>query len=337
MRAFCPHCATVQDVRSDTRDETYTVRGEAITVPHTVSVCNVCSGEFSTAPQTQESLTRVREEYRAAHNLVSPKEVVRIRSGYGAGQKPFGLILGLGEATINSYESGELPTTANSNLIRTAADPAVFGRLFAQARDAIGPTQCKRIAAALKGRRLYDYAPVPAINAREEPGPYTGFRRPDMDRVERILGMIVSVVDGAVYKTKLLKLIFLIDFEHFRHHTVSITGWPYARLPHGPVLQDYKVVLDKAEQDGYLQTEDFDDGKTVLHRGPRAIPGEVESGFSEEELATIRDVLNHWGGKTAATLSRYTHELPSWNLTQPAGKISYALALEDERPSEHSP
>jgi hypothetical protein len=38
---------------------------------------------------------------------------------YGAGQKPFGILLGLGESIINTYEQGNVPRVANSPALLT--------------------------------------------------------------------------------------------------------------------------------------------------------------------------------------------------------------------------
>ncbi|MFA7566606.1 MAG: type II TA system antitoxin MqsA family protein [Alkalispirochaeta sp.] len=337
MTILCPNCGTVQNANTTVREETYTYKGEPVTLQHELSVCAVCGTEVATAQQAEESLIAVREVYRNRHGLISPDEIRSIRQRYGAGQKPFGIILGLGESTIANYERGELPTAANSNLIRLMDDPNVFRALFDERHDLIGPTQRKRIEPRLNGDVDSKITIYGGLVTRETADEYTGFRQPDEYRVEAILGFIVDSLDESVYKTKLLKLCFLIDFEHFRRHTVSITGWPYARLPHGPVLQEYKSILETAEQNGVIQTEDFDDGKTVVRIGDRGRSVYERSEFTEDEQTTIRDVLRRWGSKSAKELSQYTHKLSAWNHTDHAQEISYLSALDDETVTEARP
>ena len=332
MRILCPHCGTVRNAKTISRIETYTYKGESITLSHESSVCTVCEAEVAKAQQAEDNLIAVREAYRSRHDLISPDEIRRIRERYGAGQKPFGVILGLGKSTIANYERGELPTAANSNLIRLMEDPHAFRTLFEERRELIGPTQQKRVAARIGETTEYPLMPFGELAVRETADEYTGFRRPDQNRVEALLRMIVSSLVGSpnetVFKMKLLKLCFLADIEHFRRHTVSITGWPYARLPHGPVLQEYKLILDVAEQHGVIQTEDFDDGTTVVRLGNRKQGNNQQTVFTEDELATINDVLKRWGNASATALSDYTHKLPAYNRTAHAREISYVLALE---------
>ena len=332
MKQFCPNCGALQVVRVETREETYTFRGEDITTSHEFYVCSVCSEEFSTAAQAEESLRAVREEYRRGHDLVTPEEIVRIRKQYNVGQKPFGTILGLGEATINSYERGDIPTVAHSSLIRQAGDRQVFERLYRERRALVGPTQQKRIDAALAERPALVIGVSRGIEAHEEPDEYTGFRPQSKKRLEALFSAILTRVSGPVYKTRLLKLAFLADQHHFRAHTVSLTGWPYARLDHGPVPQDYKEMLVAAEEDGFVASEDHDDGTTTFTPGDEAAATRGESLFSEDELSSIDEVIRRWGTLSAAELSQFTHTLSAWQKTSHAREISYAWTLEEAWP-----
>lgn len=84
------------------------------------------------------------------HSVPAPLDIMKLRRKYGASQKAFGIILGFGELTINSYEQGAAPADANVNLLRLVEDPQTFLRLFEARKDRIGPTQRKRIEAALR-------------------------------------------------------------------------------------------------------------------------------------------------------------------------------------------
>lgn len=325
---LCPECGEVRTFSYLEREETYEFRGESITLGHQIAVCTVCSAEVSTANQMKNSLDAVREEYRRRHDLVAPDEIRAIRGRYGAGQKPFAVLLGFGEGTIACYENGDVPTAAHSSLIRAAGDPVVFRKLFGERRHLIGPTQQKRIEAALKNEPVGYQIDVEALAVREEPDEYTGFRRPELRRMEQLLGLVALTAGADIVKTKLLKIAFLCEYEFFREYTVSITGWPYARLPYGPVPQEYKQILDVAERDGYLESQDFDDGRVVFRAGPAStgLPGDGQ--FSDHEVRVVQEVVSRWKGETATVLSEYTHTLPAWKETKHAREISYARALE---------
>ena len=326
---LCPECGDIREFSIVDKKETYEYRGESITLVNEVSICPVCSAEVSTAQQAQAALDAVREAYRTRHQLIAPHEIRAIRRRYGAGQKPFGLLLGLGEGTIACYENGDLPTTANSTLIRTAADPETFRALFDQRRHLLGPTQQRRIEACLERGPTRYAAEVESLVVREQPDEYTGFRRPEVQRLEQLLGFVALTLGTSVVKTKLLKLAFLSEYEYFRRRTVSITGWPYVRLPYGPVPQEYKLVLERSERDNYIESQDFDDGKVLFRAGPRSADLASQNIFSDDEVDTIRTVVARWKDATATELSHYTHSLPAWKQTGHAREISYALALQN--------
>ncbi len=178
MTILCPQCGTVRNAKTTVRHETYAYKAEPVTVQHELTVCTVCGTEVATAQQAEESLIAVREAYRRNHDLITPEEIRSIRERYGAGQKPFGIILGLGESTIANYERGELPTAANSNLIRLMNDPHVFRTLFAERRELIGPTQRRRIEARVDGGKERQVSLFDGFAVREKADEYTGFRLP---------------------------------------------------------------------------------------------------------------------------------------------------------------
>jgi len=72
----------------------------------------------------------------------------------------------------------------------------------------------------------------------------------------------------------LLKIVFLVDYEHFKTYTVSVSGWPYARLPYGPVPQDY------------------DDGTSTAKAGEGLTSLLKDTPFSDNKLETINRVVN---------------------------------------------
>lgn len=335
MQLYCPHCAALTDVTTQARSEAFLVRGEPIETEHHFSVCNVCGLEFAAAEQAQIGLAAAREIYRNLHRLVMPEEITRIRAKYGAGQRAFGIVLGFGEATINSYEQGELPTDANSNLIRLAEDPTVFARLFAERNSLLGPTQRKRIQQHIEllapagGEKARDYRSGDTLEllCNEPPSEYSGFRSPDIVRLYALLAIILLLSEEPLFKTKLLKLAYLAELESFKSFTVSISGWPYARLPFGPVPQDYKKVLLAAESSGYVVSHDDEEDRVRFTAGETART-EAAARLDDRDLATIRSVVETYGNKAAAELSRITHRLPAWKKTDNAQLMSYAFSFD---------
>lgn len=77
---------------------------------------------------------------------VSPEKIISIRESYNASQKAFGLILGMGELTINSYEQGKsIPMSSNRLLLHLSENPLIFFEMYERNKNKIGAIQRERI------------------------------------------------------------------------------------------------------------------------------------------------------------------------------------------------
>ena len=46
-------------------------------------------------------------------------------------------------------------------------------------------------------------------------------------------------------RTKLMKLLYFVDFDHYEAHGVSVTGAAYRKLPHGPYPDKVEKLIAK--------------------------------------------------------------------------------------------
>lgn len=336
-RAYCPACRKDSPVRVESRKETYRVRGQDIEAMHPVSVCEVCGLEYSTAEQADEGLKASYEIYRNKNEMLNPDEIIRLRNRYHASQKAFGLILGFGELTINTYEQGSLPSESHQKILNLARDPAWFAAQFEKAKEVLGPTQSNRVQSALDALRAETVATKekPAYRfERDFPGmvgekesEYSGWTKPLVDKANALMVMILENIPPPVYKMRLLKLMFYSDFGYFRRSTHSISGWPYARLPYGPVPDQYERLICQALEAGILVSRpDEAEVGEILTQGPYATKDLIKL-LSPQETETIVSVCNSLGSLSASELSVLTHKEDAWLKTKNAKRISYHHAL----------
>jgi putative zinc finger/helix-turn-helix YgiT family protein len=144
----CPACETVREVEPVERDETVSIRGRPVTFRARAWRCRTCQAEFETPAQLDGNLDAAREAYAQTYEARSAEQLVALRARYGASQKAFGLILGLGELTMNSYEQGGTPAPANRLLLKLAENPVFFKAMYAVNSRRIGAIQRKRIEAS---------------------------------------------------------------------------------------------------------------------------------------------------------------------------------------------
>lgn len=144
-KIMCYTCETERAVEQEERKETVTIKGKEVEFTAVSYRCTVCGDDFETPEQMDANLEAAREAYALRYETFSPEELVALRNSYNASQKAFGLLLGFGELTMNSYEKGSIPTSTNRLLIKLASDPYCFRKMYEVNRNRIGETQRKRI------------------------------------------------------------------------------------------------------------------------------------------------------------------------------------------------
>ena len=137
--------------------------------------------------------------------------------------------------------------------------------------------------------------------------------------------------------TKLLKLLFLLDFEHFRQAARSVTGLTYKTWPQGPAPYDVwsevkggaKTFLADAVTVEYVPNEEK--GKTFARIKPvRDFDGKF---FSRRERKILEHLAEIFREATTDQMVEVTHRPESpWFKTKKAkgmdAVIDYMLALD---------
>ena len=68
---------------------------------------------------------------------------------------------------------------------------------------------------------------------------------------QTILYFLEHINNVHLGRTKLMKLLYFVDFNHFETHGKSVTGATYRKLPHGPYPD--KVVNPRRDIGGFAQ------------------------------------------------------------------------------------
>lgn len=82
--------------------------------------------EFVTNDMDFDNLDRLYDQYRAAHDIPSPKELTAMREEYGLSAAKMSEILGLGTNQYRRYEEGILPSETIGKMLKSIQTPAVF-------------------------------------------------------------------------------------------------------------------------------------------------------------------------------------------------------------------
>lgn len=154
---------------------------------------------------------------------------------------------------------------------------------------------------------------------------------------EKLVNAVIYFVQNTKYcgKTKLFKLLYFLDFEHFSKTGRSVTGLNYFAWPKGPVPVD---IFDEVESpDGVLEG-------AVSASKRRAYNGKVindivlikefsATHFSKRELNLLAALSNEYANSYADDMVEATHleNLPWHQVYEENGQkqqlIPYELAL----------
>ena len=125
---------------------------------------------------------------------------------------------------------------------------------------------------------------------------------------------------GNLYKTKLIKLIFIADRLHFRNYGRTITNDDYQAQKLGPVtLKTLNLIHSVADEDGGAEISYFK--KFLSVKNSESSPSRKiisskekldEDVLSQTDIEILNGVVNKFGNMSRDALIQYTHKLPEW-------------------------
>lgn len=149
-------------------------------------------------------------------------------------------------------------------------------------------------------------------------------------------------------KTKLFKLLYFLDFIHFKKYGTTVTGYTYIAMPRGPVpIELYEQITKENLPEEFKKNlsiyEDIDEqdgesrGFKIVLKGDKKTEVDV---FTPNEMKIMNDVSFMFKDATAKEMSEITHLKNSpWDLTiKTKGKnapIDLSLALDSEATIDH--
>ena len=133
------------------------------------------------------------------------------------------------------------------------------------------------------------------------------------------------VRNGSLGRTKLAKLLYFLDFDHFEQHGIPVTGADYVHMPRGPYPKQMQMELRRMS--GLVQEVKEQSGPYTQYRYS-IMPGIEPSldGFRPTELKLLFDIVKKWENQTAAELVAASHGEAPWVATAEGETIPYEYA-----------
>lgn len=325
-RLLCEECREEVDATYETRHHVEEVRGVTVEADIEHLICPKCGSSIGWAPLVDEGFEKLYRAYREKAGVMQPEEIVALRKKYGFSQRVFAAILDIGVASLQRYERGCLASDSHAQLLANARDPRFLLKCLEQGARKLsdGERANARDVVRKRGMPRIDYAVIrfDAMDgiARGE-GLDTGMRLFDPDRARET---VVYLAEHArdLYRTKLNKVLFYLDFAAYRETGAGFTGLRYAKAPFGPVPHQFELLMAGLIDGDALSLREQGNGQVVVAERP-ANPAV----FSASDVSLLEAVCSFADGfASASALSDYSHGERGWLETEVGDLISYEFA-----------
>jgi uncharacterized phage-associated protein len=157
---------------------------------------------------------------------------------------------------------------------------------------------------------------------------------------QKLIQAIIYFASHTKYcgKIKLFKLLYMLDFEHFRQTGKSVTGFEYQAWKFGPVpvdlMEEWEELGDDLARAVYIVEEkviDYDRQAVKVHEGVAFNPEE----FTPRQLRIMEGLANKYRDTYSPKMIDVTHEQNgAWDKVWRGGEgahrqIPYELAIPD--------
>ena len=159
---------------------------------------------------------------------------------------------------------------------------------------------------------------------------------------EKLINAIVYFATNTQHcgKVKLFKLLYLLDFAHFRHSGRSVTGLDYHAWKMGPVPLELMQEWDQLESDMAVAVKIVPE-KVIDYIRERVVPLSEfdDSHFTPRELRLMAELADRFRDELTKPLIGFTHEdRGPWDKIWDSGRgnnerIPYALSIADNDPN----
>jgi DNA-binding transcriptional regulator YiaG/uncharacterized phage-associated protein len=291
------------------RDMTY--RKETFPVVFHYYQCTETTEKFEDEHFSELNFSQVVNQYRVRHHIPFSEQIIEIRKKYKLSALRISEILGMGANSWRNYEAGEVPSKTNANLIQMISKPEAFEEYIQKYSELNEMERAKVLkhVQVLKTDTCYCFDQLSRFQC--QPDIETGFKAFDREKTKHLILYFAECLTP--YKTKLNKLLFYSDFDHFRGSAQSITGLKYVAISHGPVPNHYEYLFEALVEEGIVCKDyaltSYGEVERILPSGKLKFD---ESLFAATELNSLRYIADKFKETSASDIAELSHKEPAW-------------------------
>ena len=321
----CPFCEAEHEISVIRYNTCGLVKDTEVHYMKTAYYCEQEREEFAPAVVMDQNLYEAREAYRKENALLQVEEIKAIRELYGVTQKEYSRLLGVGEATIQRYETKQIQDSKYDMIMRmTGENPGYCLTLLEKNKNefaaerylAIREKIVKRIQIAGE-HYLTEEIVRTKYAAYNQETERNGFCLLDITKVRNILAYLAERVAN-LYKVKAMKLLWYIDELSYKQSGKAMTGLVYQHKPFGALPLAHN---DLIRLPGLRVTEEEHDDY-VAYRIESSLES-VKGQFTEEELAVMDAVIDKFSRFSTKEIVAYMHDENAYKMTKDNELISF--------------
>ena len=313
----CPFCDKEHSIQVLQYDASGLVKNVKVQYRKTVYYCEIEEEEFTPDFIMDKNLAAAREAYRKQNELLTVEEIKQIRDIYGLTQKEYSRLLGLGDVTIQRYETKAVQDDTYDMMMRlTRENPEYCLEMLEKNKKSFEMERYQTIRECIINRiKLIgeNYFTEKAIQTKyaeyNQMTDENGYCLLDIKKVRNILGYLAEQMRH-LYKVKAMKLLWYIDELSYRNYGKSMTGLVYRHKPYGalPVAHNELIHLQ-----GLRVTEEEHEDYTA-YRIEAAKPFGKEL-FTYEENVVLEKVINKFKNYSTREIVDYMHQETAYQKT----------------------
>ncbi len=302
----------------------FIIKGEKIVETIKSRFCTNCNKQIYDEILDEEAAKKVLLAYSKQYGI-EPDKIKQFRKKYHLSQDLFAKIIGCAKKTLISYENGtSIPNDTYMIIINTILENEETIQPIIEAnRIRFTEEEYHKIKS-----KIYPYIGnnIKSIcfQIDQERNPFNGFTKFSIEKLKTI---VVFLTMNGINKTKLLKELFYVDFKCYKMFGYSMTGLEYARLPYGPVPDNFEIMLQELEKSEII------DYKKIIHENYEEdiIESKIKidpSILDKEEIKILNFVKDYFQSFNVSKIVEFSHKEAAYKNTKPSELIDYQYAFD---------
>ena len=329
---LCPCCMEEHEVETVRVLETNIFKNQKIQYEATYDYCRQADELYAVEGMISTNDNVMKDAYRKQVGLLTSQEICEIRRKYSIGQTDLATILGWGGKTITRYESHQVQDVAHDTILRKIDDdPEWFLQLLDKSKEKFVPQVYQKYKSKaesiflecgdhyLQKTLLAEYAEMNGDAI------YCGGTELSIPKIKDIIQFFAASKEViALYKVKLMKMLWYADNLAYKRSERSLTGLAYQKLTMGAVPIGHNIIM---ALDGVEYEEiDFPDdriGYKFLSK-----KGYEFQHLAEEDISILNEVIKVCGKDSKDEIVARMHKEKAYLETVERDIIHYQYAKE---------